>query len=110
MKYALHVRFNGARAALDALTPNERQVVFAEYESLRHTPGVIDGNQLHPSGTAVTLSIRDGQRHQTNGPVPGAVDGYYLFDAPDLETVMTFAARIPAARMGGAVEIRRVYD
>ena len=35
-----------------------------------------------------------------------ANDGYYLYEAPDLEKAITLAARIPAARMGGTVEVR----
>jgi hypothetical protein len=54
--------------------------------------------------------LYDGRLERSDGPVVGAVDGYYLYDAPDLDTAVTLAARIPAARMGGTIEIRPVYE
>jgi hypothetical protein len=34
--------------------------------------------------------------------------GYYLVDADSIDAAIELAARIPAARMGGAIEIRPV--
>jgi hypothetical protein len=38
------------------------------------------------------------------------LDGYYLYEAPDLDAAIELAARIPAARMGGTVEVRPVVE
>ena len=32
--------------------------------------------------------------------------GYYLLEADDLDAALEIAGRVPAARMGGAVEVR----
>jgi hypothetical protein len=38
--------------------------------------------------------------------VKEALGGYLFFEAEDLDAAIELAARIPAARMGGGVEIR----
>jgi len=38
----------------------------------------------------------------------GAVGGYYVLEADDLDAAIKVASRIPAARLGGAIEIRPV--
>jgi hypothetical protein len=47
----------------------------------------------------------------TDGPFANTKEvfgGYFLFDADNLDAALEIAARIPAARLGGAVEIRPV--
>jgi hypothetical protein len=36
--------------------------------------------------------------------------GYYLFEADDLDAALDVAARVPAARFGGAVEVRPLVE
>jgi hypothetical protein len=36
--------------------------------------------------------------------------GYYVFEADSLDAVLEVAARIPAARMGGGVEVRPLVE
>jgi hypothetical protein len=113
MKYMLQIRFNGAQAELDKLPPHEQHAIFAEYMGISQMQGVLDGNQLQPTDTAKTVRVKDGQTLITDGlPVDraGVLDGYYLYDAPDLDAAMELAARIPAARMGGTVEVRPVVE
>jgi hypothetical protein len=113
VKYILQIRFNGAQAELHRLPAHERQAIFAEYMSISQLPGVLDGNQLQPAGTAKTVRVQDGKTMITDGlPVDraGVLDGYYLYEAPDLDAAIELAARIPAARMGGTVEVRRVVE
>jgi hypothetical protein len=111
MKYMLQIRFNNAQAELEKLPEPEQQAIFAEYMAIRRAPGVLDGNQLQPAGTATTVRVCGGQAEMTDG-LPddeiGALDGYYLYEAPDLASAIAMAARIPAARMGGSVEVRPV--
>jgi hypothetical protein len=112
-KYMLQVRFNGARAAIDALPPGEQQNVFAEFEAVGHASGVLDANQLQLTGTAATVRVTGGETRVTDGPAvePGAaLDGYYLYDAPGLTAAIALAARIPVARLGGSVEVRPVVE
>ena len=73
------------------------------------TPGL----QLQPPDTATTVRVQDGRALTTDGPfveTKEALDGYCLFEADDLDAAIEFAARIPAARMGGAIEVRPVAE
>jgi hypothetical protein len=113
MKYMLQVRFNGARHQLERLSAHEQETIVAEYIAVGQTPGVLDGNQLQPADTATTVHVRDGQIETTNGlPIHpgGALDGYYVYEAADVQAAIELAARIPAARMGGTIEVRPLVE
>ena len=71
------------------------------------------GHQLQPPETATTVRVQDGRTLTTDGPFAETKDafgGYYLFEADDLDAAIELAARIPAARMGGAIEVRPVVE
>ena len=109
MKYMLQVRFNGADAAIGRLPADEQEKITAEFEAIRRSPGVLDGNQLQAASAATTVRVNGGQTLVTEGPAVEAgteLNGYYIYDAPDLDVAIAFAARIPVARMGGTVEVR----
>jgi hypothetical protein len=109
----LQVRFNGADLKINDLPAPERQAIFAEFEAIAHMPGVLDGNQLQPASTATTVRLRNDQTEVTEGPAVdprAALDGYYLYDTSDLETAIALAERIPATRLGAAVEIRPLVE
>ena len=109
MRYMLQVRFGDARAAQDALPPHEREAIFDAYRAVARTPCVLDGNQLEPPDTAQTVRVlNDGQPTIAQGPPDGTapIDGYDIIEADDLGTALSVAARIPAARLGGTVEVR----
>lgn len=113
MKYMLQVRFNGADLAITKLPPDEQQAIFGEFEAIRRVEGVLDGNQLQPLSTATTVRVDNGQTQVNGGSIvdsAGALDGYYLYDAPDLEAAIALAARIPATRLGASVEVRPVVE
>ena len=113
MKFMLQVRFNGADKAIHALSAGDQEKVTAEFEEIRRSPGVLDGNQLQPAGTAATVRVDDGQPRVSMGPAVAAgseVGGYYLYDAADLEAAIAFAQRIPATRFGATVEVRPVLE
>lgn len=92
-----------------AYSPEEYREIAAGYAALNATPGVTPGVPMGAVAKAVTVRVEDGEpRHD---PVPyaglaGAVGGYLLFEAPSLEDALALAARVPAARLGGAVEVR----
>ena len=57
--------------------------------------------------------MRDGKTLITDGPfveTKEALGGYLLFEADDLEVAIELASRIPAARMGGAIEVRPIVE
>jgi hypothetical protein len=113
MKYLLQVRFNGADAVIRKLPAGEQEKITAEFIAIRRSPGVLDGNQLQAAGAAVTVRVSDGQAQVTEGTAVGAgaeLNGYYVYDAPDRDTAIAFAARIPVARMGGTVEVREMVE
>jgi hypothetical protein len=99
--------------AWDKLSDEERGAVFADYQAVNETPGLTPGQQLQPPETATTVRVQDGRTLTTDGPfveVKEAIGGYCFFEAGDLDAAIELAARIPAARMGGAIEIRPVVE
>jgi hypothetical protein len=95
------------------LSEDEQKAVYADYQALGQTPGVSPGLELAPAETATTVRVQDGQTLTTDGPfveTKEALAGYLLFEADDLDTAIELAARIPAARMGGAIEVRPLVE
>ena len=91
------------------LPGDEQKAVFADYQAINENPGVTPGVQMGPPETATTVRVEDGNTLTTDGPfveMKEALGGYLLFEADDLDAAIALAARIPAARLGGAVEIR----
>jgi hypothetical protein len=109
MQYLLQIYPSGARDRLDGLSADEQQAIVEEYVAIGQTPGVIGGNQLQPFDTATTVRVENGETLLTDGPFVDAKEhlgGYLLVEVDDLDAALELAARIPAARMGGAVEVR----
>jgi len=97
--------------AWDALDEEEQKAVYAGYAALNHTPGVTPGLPLGAVDNATTVRSQDGKPLITDGPFVGtkeAIGGYFVLEADDLDAAIEIAARVPAARLGGAVEIRPV--
>ncbi len=96
-----------------ALSPEEQGAVYAAYRALNLTPGVTPGLQMQPPDTATTVRVKDGATLVTDGPFvesKEALGGYLFFEADDLDAAIALAARIPAASMGGAVEVRPIVE
>ena len=113
MKFLLQVRFNGADKVIGALPTEEQEKVTGEFEAIRQSPGVLDGNQLRAAGEAATVRVKDGTAQVTAGLAVEAgseLDGYYVYAAPSLDAATAFAARIPVARFGGTVEVRPMLE
>ena len=97
----------------EALSEDEKGAVYAAYQAINETPGVTSGLQLAPPETATTVRVADGATLTTDGPfveIKEAIGGYLLFEADDLDAAIELASRIPAARMGGAIEVRPVVE
>ena len=95
------------------LSPDEQNRVFADYKALNETPGVTPGRQLDSPETATTVRVQDGRPLVTDGPfaeLKEAIGGYCFFEADDLDAAIELAAKIPAASMGGAIEIRPLLE
>jgi hypothetical protein len=95
------------------LSEQEQQAVYADYQALNQTPGVTPGLGLAAPDTATTVRVQDGQTLTTDGPfveTKEALGGYLFFEADDLDAAIELAARIPAARLGGAIEVRPIEE
>jgi hypothetical protein len=113
MQYLLQIYSGDAIAEFEKLSESEQTQVLGEYYAISETPGVIGGDQLQPAETATTVRVEDGKTLATDGPfidTKEVLGGYYLYEADDLDRAIEVAARIPAARMGGAIEVRPVVE
>jgi hypothetical protein len=113
MKYLLQIYDRGASARAARLAAEEEQAIVDEYLALAELPGVVGGEQLRPVETATTVRVEDGQTLLSDGPFVDAKEhlgGYIVVEADELDAALEIAARIPAARMGGVVEVRPVVE
>lgn len=118
MKYMLLIHNGDAPTPRDpeawsTLSEAEQQAVYADYETLNRTVGVTTGPQIAEPATATTVRVKDGETVLTDGPLVSALEalsGFLVLEADDLDTAVALAARVPAARMGGAVEVRPLVE
>jgi hypothetical protein len=95
------------------LSEDEQNAVYRDYQAINETPGVTSGLQLQDPETATTVRVENGETLTTDGPfvaVKEAIGGYLIFEADDLDAAIELAARIPAARLGGAIEVRPIAE
>ncbi|HEY3670593.1 MAG TPA: YciI family protein [Acidimicrobiia bacterium] len=98
-------------AEWDALPQNEQTKVYADYAALNQTTGVSPGPPLGLPADARTVVVKDGTVDVRDGAhlgTDGAVGGFLVLEADDLDAAIELASRIPAARLGGAIEVRPV--
>jgi hypothetical protein len=116
MKYLLLIHHGDAATPQSAeawarLSEDEQKAVYADYQAINQTPGVTPGLWLDGPETATTVRVENGRTLTTDGPfvaVKEALGGYLFFEADDIDAAIQLAARIPAARLGGAVEVRPI--
>lgn len=90
-----------------ALPPAEQKAIYADYAGINEAPGVTPGLPLGLPEAAMTVQVRDGKSQVKKGPyLSEGAGGYLVLEADSPEAAIALAARIPAARLGGAVEIR----
>jgi hypothetical protein len=93
----------------EALSQEEQAAIYADYGAINQTAGVSPGPPLGLPADARTVRVENGAVDATAGPYHGledAVGGFMVFEADDLDAALALAARVPAARHGGAVEVR----
>ena len=113
MKYLLQNYPGSSVESLEHQSADEQQAIVDEYLALRQTPGIVSGEQLQPVETATTVRVQNGETLLTDGPFVDAkehVGGFIVVEVDDLDAALEIAARIPAARMGGAVEVRPLVE
>jgi hypothetical protein len=111
MKFVLFVYHGSAPLpgtdGWNAMPEKEQQRIYSEYADLNRTPGLAGGMPLGLPAAAKTVRVRDGQVEISNGTYqPEAAGGYSVYEADSMEAAIAVAAKIPAARLGGAIEIR----
>jgi hypothetical protein len=93
----------------ESLPSKEQAAIYADYAALNKAPGVEPGPPLGLPADATTVRVDNGSPLTTDGPyvdAKGAVAGFLVVEAEDLDAAVAIAARVPAARHGGAVEVR----
>jgi hypothetical protein len=117
MKYMLLIHHGSAATPRsddwDSLSPEEQNAIYADYKAINETPGVTPGLYLEDPATATTVRVQDGRTLTTDGPfaeTKEAIGGYLIFEAADLDAAIELAARIPAARLGGGIEVRPIVE
>jgi len=109
MQYALLIYTKPG--TMESLSPTEREALSLEYYALRDEPGIVGGAGLQPVTTATTIRLADGNPLVTDGPFADTKEvfgGYYVYEADNLDQATEMAARIPALRLGGSIEIRPI--
>ena len=97
--------------AWNALSQEEQGRVYADYQAINQTPGFTPGQQMSGPESATTVRVDDGRTLTTDGPfvdTKEALGGYCFLEAENLDAAIELAAKIPAASMGGGVEIRPI--
>jgi len=117
MKYLLLIHQGTTPTPRDAswseLSEAEQGAVYAAYKEVGAHPGVTAGLALEPPELATTVRVQDGRTLTTDGPfveLKEAVGGYLLLEADHLDEAIELAAKIPAASMGGAIEVRPIME
>ena len=112
MKYVLLI-YQGPAPALPgsdrwkALPEAEQKAIYTGYAQITNAPGVSPGLPLGLPAAARTVQVRDGKPQVRNGTyLAEGAGGYLIYKTENMEAAVALAARIPAARLGGAVEIR----
>jgi hypothetical protein len=114
MKYMLQIYGNVTRDQVAAMSEEEQRRLWADWGAITQTPGVTPAPfELDDPASATTIRVENGQTLVTDGPfaqTKEALGGWLLYEADDLDAAIELAARIPTARMGGAIEVRPVVQ
>ena len=113
MTYLLQIYSSAAAEDYEGMSADEQKAITDEYMAIGQAPGILGGHRLQGPETATTVRVQDGSTLTTDGPfaeTKEVIGGYFLLEADDLDAAIELAARIPAARMGGAIEVRPVVE
>jgi hypothetical protein len=113
MKYMMLINLGPKVRDYKNLSEDEQKAVAAGFQALNQTPGVTPGTRLQPPETATTVRVQDGKTLTTDGPfveTKEALDGYFMLEVDDLDAAIEVAAQVPAASMGGAIEVRPIAE
>ena len=93
--------------AWNALPKEEQTRIYADYQAVNNTPGLEQGLPLGLASAARVVTVHGGKAQVKTGTyLPECAGGYAVLEADNIEAAIEIAAKIPAARLGGAIEIR----
>ena len=91
------------------LAEAEQQQIYADYAAINKDAAIVQRLPPLGPGKVTTVQLKDGKVQSKSEPYLGeTVGGAFVLEAENIEGAMAMAARIPQARLGGAVEIRPV--
>jgi hypothetical protein len=95
----------------DALSKDEQRKIYADYQAINEDTRITPGPPLGLPENAKTVRVDNGATHTNDGPYideKSAVGGTMVVEVDSVDDAIAIAAKVPAARLGGAVEIRPV--
>jgi hypothetical protein len=100
MKYALLIYED--EKFWERLSPEEMGAVMQGYERFGQVAGerIQSGEALHPTATATSVRVRNGERLLTDGPFAETAEqigGFYVVEAGSIDEALDLAAEIPGA-------------
>jgi hypothetical protein len=102
--------------AWELLSESERTEAYDGYMAVSRDAAaagaLVDASELESTTAATSVRVREGEAIVTDGPyaeVKESLGGYYLFSCDSIDDAIAWAAKIPAAWHGGAVEVRPVH-
>jgi hypothetical protein len=93
----------------ESLSQEEKRAIYADFDALNKMENMTPGPPLGLAENATTVRVENGSTVTNDGPyldVKGAVGGFGVLEAEDLDAAIAIASRVPQARLGGAVEVR----
>jgi hypothetical protein len=109
MQYALMIYADPGLQ--EALPEADRAAMQAEYLELAEDARCVAAARLQPVEMATCVRVAAGRTLMTDGPFADTKEvlgGFCLIEAANLDEAIELAARLPAARAGGTVEVRPV--
>jgi hypothetical protein len=99
-----------------SMTKEQQQQGYAAYmaytEALKKAGAYKASQRLQPIATATTVRVADGKSQVLDGPYVDSKEqlgGFYLIEAPDLDSALAWAARCPGAGHG-TIEVRPIWS
>ena len=95
----------------EMLSAEEQDRLVAEFAHLADDPRCLSVARLGSAQTANAVRLAGGRTLVTDGPFADTKEvlgGLCLIEVADLEEALEMAARVPAARFSGGVEVRLV--
>ena len=111
MQYALLIY--GSGEGWEQLSDEDREAQTQEYMALSQRPETRGGAELGDLASSTTVRVNGGETLTTDGPFAETKEylgGFYLVECDTIDEAIEFASKIPAARNGGAIEVRPVVE